>query len=372
MKNALLPAGFYDLLYPDAGIQANIITKITDSFASFGYNRVNPPFIEFEETLLSGSGKSLEKQTFRLMDPISQNMMGIRTDMTVQVARIAKTRLYKEEMPLRLSYAGEVFRVKSEGAHAERQRAQAGIELIGNKSPNGDAEVILVAINTLKSIGIDDITVDFTLPGINDILLKNITLSNDERTELIKAIEKKDLKKINNIIPKQSKLFSTLLEPGLDIKSLKKISLPAEIKGSIKHLAEVIEIIIEQMPEVNISIDPAESLKFSYEQGIGFSIFASKAKSDIARGGRYVIETEKNLDAVGLTFYVNEIFRILPKQKPCKKILIPYGTPIIKSADLRQQGYITIHALNKTESTKEYAKKQGCSFIFEKNNLVSI
>ena len=122
----LLPAGLADLLPPDAAREARAIDVAIERFAAFGYERVKPPLVEFEESLLGGPGAALAPQTFRLMDPVSQRMMGVRPDMTVQVARIAVTRLKHEPRPLRLSYGGNVIRVRGSALKPERQFAQVG------------------------------------------------------------------------------------------------------------------------------------------------------------------------------------------------------------------------------------------------------
>src|SRR5476651_431812 len=119
----LLPAGLADLLPPDAAREARAIDIAIERFAAFGYERVKPPLVEFEESLLGGTGAGLAAQTFRLMDPVSQRMMGVRPDMTVQVARIAVTRLKHEPRPLRLSYGGNVIRVRGSQLKPERKFA---------------------------------------------------------------------------------------------------------------------------------------------------------------------------------------------------------------------------------------------------------
>ena len=133
----LLPAGLADLLPPDAAREARAIDVAIERFAAFGYERVKPPLVEFEESLLGGPGAALAPQTFRLMDPVSQRMMGVRPDMTVQVARIAVTRLKHEPRPLRLSYGGNVIRVRGGALKPERQFAQVGTELIGVEFSGG-------------------------------------------------------------------------------------------------------------------------------------------------------------------------------------------------------------------------------------------
>ncbi|MBX9634247.1 MAG: ATP phosphoribosyltransferase regulatory subunit, partial [Magnetospirillum sp.] len=133
-NRALLPAGLRDILPLDAEHEAGVVGRLMAHFAAQGYERVKPPLIEFEETLLAGAGAATASQCFRVMDPLSQKMMGVRADLTPQVARIAVTRLAGAARPLRLSYAGQVLRVKGSQLRPERQFGQAGIELIGNDS----------------------------------------------------------------------------------------------------------------------------------------------------------------------------------------------------------------------------------------------
>ena len=162
----LLPAGLADLLPPDAAREARAVDVAIERFAAFGYERVKPPLVEFEESLLGGPGAALGPQTFRLMDPVSQRMMGVRPDMTVQVARIAVTRLKHEPRPLRLSYGGNVIRVRGSALKPERQFAQVGSELIGVDSAEADAEAVLLAVDALRAIGVAELSVDLNLPTL--------------------------------------------------------------------------------------------------------------------------------------------------------------------------------------------------------------
>ena len=127
----LLPAGLSDVLTPDATFESSVLERLLADFATHGYDRVNPPLVEFEDSLLNGIGAGVAEQTFRLMDPESQKMMGIRADMTPQIARIAARRLSQAPRPLRLSYAGQVLRVRGSQLRPERQFTQVGAELIG-------------------------------------------------------------------------------------------------------------------------------------------------------------------------------------------------------------------------------------------------
>ena len=160
----LLPSGVGDELPPRAAHEARVIERLLACFDAYGYDRVKPPLIEFEDSLFDGPGRALAEQTFRLMDPVSQRMMGVRPDMTVQIARIAATRLAQAPRPLRLSYAGQVLRVRGTQLRPERQFAQAGFELIGGLGSAGDAEVIALAAEVLADIGVADLSIDLTMP----------------------------------------------------------------------------------------------------------------------------------------------------------------------------------------------------------------
>jgi len=138
-RKALLPAGLRDVLPPFAAFEAEVIEQLMARFAASGYARVKAPLVEFEDGLLSGPGAAMTADTFRLMDPISQRMMGVRADITPQIARIASTRLGAAPRPLRLGYSGEVLRVKGTQLRPERQFAQVGAELIGAECAAADA-----------------------------------------------------------------------------------------------------------------------------------------------------------------------------------------------------------------------------------------
>ena len=123
----LLPPGMNDILPPEAGFETATVNRLLGVFHAHGYAQVKPPLVEFEASLLAGAGTAMTQQTFRLMDPVSHAMLGLRADMTLQVARIATTRLAHEARPLRLCYAGQVLQVSGSQMRPERQVGQAGI-----------------------------------------------------------------------------------------------------------------------------------------------------------------------------------------------------------------------------------------------------
>src|SRR5690242_8021435 len=189
---ALLPAGLRDLLPPEAETEAASVEALMEVFAAHGYQRVKPPLLEFEDSLLAGSGTAVAEQTFRLMDPESQRMMGLRADTTPQVARIATTRLAQAPRPLRLSYAEPCLRVRGSQLAPDRQIAQAGIELIGCDNPAADAEIVLVGAEALAAVGITRTSFDLTLPTLVPLLLDDAGMAGSTRAAIAKALDRKD------------------------------------------------------------------------------------------------------------------------------------------------------------------------------------
>src|SRR5262245_18668843 len=144
MPKPLLPIGCYDLLPPYARQESELSAALLSTFESFGYEQVAPPLLEYSDSLLAGRGAALSAQVFRVMDPGAHKVMGIRPDITMQIARIASGLLATAPRPLRLCYNGLILRMQGDQFKGDRQLRQAGIELIGAASPEADAEVILV------------------------------------------------------------------------------------------------------------------------------------------------------------------------------------------------------------------------------------
>ena len=374
MEKALLPAGFHDLLFPDAGKKSFIMQQLSNNLHKFGYEVVEPPVIEFEASLFTGAGSELKNQTFRLMDPVSHKMMGVRSDITTQVARIATTRLKKSPKPLRLSYGGDVFRIKGEGLYMERQLTQSGIELVGVDNAYADAEVVLVIVAALKKLGLEGICVDFNMPPLVDIILKDMQFNDDEKAALIDAINKKNIAEIERLAGKNAPILLKLAGSAITVQELQKIQLPEAAKPLCARLVEVIGIIEASGEDVSISIDPLESEKFGYHTGIGFTIFAKGAKGEIGRGGRYeIVDDGSKVAAVGATIYINEVLRILPMHKQDEKMFVPFGVSWASIKELADiEGKIVVCGTQEVKDIKLAAKEHGCGFIWEDGKVVEL
>ena len=191
-NRALLPAGLHDLLPPDADHEAAVIRTLLEAFSRLGYDQVRPPLVEFESGLSGNAGQMLADQMFRVMDPVSQRMMGVRADMTLQVARIAETRLVHAPRPLRLSYADHVLQVRGSQLRPERQFVQAGVELIGSDAVAADVEIVVLAGEALRAAGVATPTIDLNSPAIVAHILADIDLERREIAAIRAALDHKD------------------------------------------------------------------------------------------------------------------------------------------------------------------------------------
>ena len=208
----LLPTGLSDLLDPEASKDADATATVLKCFHQFGYVRVKPPLVEFEDSLLhDGPGAAVAQKSFRLMDPISHKMMALRADMTAQIARISGTRLSHVPRPLRLAYAGEVMRVAPDVLNPERQLVQAGAELIGRSDNAASAEVIALGARALMQTGIAGLTLDLGTPRLAQVLVENAP-SNDMKTALLAAISERDAGQLDQIGGEIAAHLSALLD----------------------------------------------------------------------------------------------------------------------------------------------------------------
>lgn len=357
-NRALLPAGLRDLLPPHADHEAAVVAQLMQDFAAQGYERVKPPLIEFEESLLSGSGKAMAKQTFRVMDPVSQRMMGLRSDMTLQTARIATTRLVGQPRPLRLSYAGQVLRVKGSQLRPERQFGQAGIELIGVDNAAADAEVIALAVRSLRDLGIDRISVDLAMPTLVGEIVAELGGGED----LKEAIDYRDVAAALAAKSGPAKLLARLIEAvgpaGEALARLKALDLPPKAALLRERLAQVLALLERAAPDLKLTIDPVESRGFDYQIGLAFTLFARGHSGEIGRGGRYRANGES---AVGATLFMDTVLEAAPEQPSPRRLFVPLGTDAAQTERLRAEGWVTLAGLSPVEDPIAEARRMGCS-----------
>jgi ATP phosphoribosyltransferase regulatory subunit len=375
----LLPAGLADLLPPDAAREADAIDVAIKRFAAFGYERVKPPLVEFEESLLGGPGAALASQTFRLMDPVSQRMMGVRPDMTVQVARIAVTRLKHEARPLRLSYGGNVIRVRGNALKPERQFAQVGCELLGVDTAEADAEAVLLTVDALRAIGVARLTVDLNLPTLVAATAAGLKLAAEPVRRLRRALDGKDEAAVAKALAgdkgdhrgdnkKAADLFVGLLRAAgpadKAIAQLKKLRLPAAAQAEAARLAEVVALVAAADPELPLTLDAVDYRGLEYQTGVSFSVFALEGRQELARGGRYSAgypEDGVSEPATGFTLYMDAVLAASEPVPLRPRLYLPVGTAWADAAPWQAKGYAVVRAVTPASDLRTEAKRLACT-----------
>jgi ATP phosphoribosyltransferase regulatory subunit len=364
-SRALLPQGLRDVLPPDGDHETRVVETLMACFAAYGYERVKPPLVEFEQSLLGQVSASVANRTFRMMDPISQRMMALRPDMTLQVARIATTRLKKAPRPVRLSYAGEVMRVMGSQLSPEREFTQVGFELIGAETPESDAEVILIAAEAARRVGVKGLSIDLMAPNLVPALLAAHGIEGAEAQAFRTALDGKDsgaIAKLDGPAPLVAKLLAASgpIAPGL--AALEKIELPIDARAHVESLKAVSRLVQAADPQVALTIDAVENRGFAYHTGVSFSLFVRGVRGELGRGGRYRAG-EAGEAATGLTFYMDTVIRSLPVPAVSRKAFLPHGTAADVGRRLREQGWMTVAGLAPVADAAAEARRLGCTHL---------
>ncbi len=371
---ALLPAGMGDVLPPDAAFEADVVEQLMAAFGAHGYDRVKPPLLEFEQNLLRGPGAAMGAQTFRLMDPVSQRMMGLRADITPQVARIATTRLRNAPRPLRLSYAGQILRVKGTQLRGERQFGQVGAELIGADTPAAHAEIILMAAGALGALGVKDMSVDICLPTLVPAVCRDFGLAEESQIALRDALDRKDAAEIaglgNVIGADAAELFGALLAamgPASDtLSALDKLDFGTAAKAECAALKAVVTAVQSAAPDLVLTTDPVENRGWEYHTGVTYTFFTRGVRGELGAGGSYMTnEADDAEPSSGLTLFTDTLLRAIPKATPAQRVYMPMGSSHDDASALRAQGWVTVQGLDDASDINSEAKRLGCGHVFD-------
>ena len=374
-KKKLLPVGFRDVLTNEANLQLSYAKQLIKIFNRWGYNLIEPPLIEYEETLLDVKSDKLSNKTFTFTDPLTKETLSLRPDITVQLARIASDRLSDYPKPLRLCYYGDVFRADKPKLSNDRQFKQAGVELIGSKNCFGDIEIIILSLESLSKIGFKKISLDLNIPVIIDKILDDLNVEKNKKKELKELIAKRDIKTLKNFNVNLYEILIQLIESSGSLKKniskIKKIKLGNEAKKEMKNFLNISNILLKQFNKYNFSIDLLEQRGFEYHSGVTFSVFCVNSKKEICRGGRYL--TSKGEYAVGSTFFLNQFFKFNKQiREKNNKILIPFKNLLDKNIPkLRKKGWITIQNIDDKKDI-DIAKSNNCKFIFKNGKIKKI
>ena len=293
----LLPEGVEEYLPPHAEGLEKLRRELLDVLFSWGYELVIPPLIEYLESLLVGAGHELELETFKLIDQHSGRMMGVRADMTPQVARIDAHRL-KRTVPVRLCYVDAVLHTRQHGFASSRNPLQIGAELYGHSGIESDIEMLRLMVKTLRVAGLEYFHIDLGHVGIFRALANEAQLDASQEADLFDALQRKAKPEIDTLLSTWSiadhhrQMLASLvdLHGGPEVLDAARHSLKAagrEVHTAMDNLQQMAEAAQCQLATIRLHYDLAELRGYRYQSGVVFAAFAPGHSQEIARGGRY-------------------------------------------------------------------------------------
>lgn len=354
MRNWLLPEFVEDILPAEAIHIEDMRRQIIDLLMVHGYQQVVPPLLEYVESLLTGSGSDMDLHMFKVIDQLSGRMMGLRADMTPQVARI-DAHLLNFEGITRLCYANSVLHTVPAGITKTREPLQVGAELYGHSGLESDLEVQRLMLQCLTVSGVSAIQLDLGHVAVFRGLIKGAGISHELEAELYAVLQAKDVSTLQELcvdLQKQTR-EALLLLPELygDHKVLADAAsrLPdyPEIRAALNELSIAKE---ELKPIVDeIAFDLADLRGYHYHTGMVFAAYTSGCSNAIALGGRYD-EIGKAFGrarpATGFSMDLRELSRLMKPQSYPKAISAPYqkkNTELeSKIEQLRKSGQIVV------------------------------
>lgn len=292
----LLPAGIEEVLPPRARILESLRRELLDLYRSWGYELVIPPFVDFLESLLTGTGQDLDLQTFKLTDQVTGRLLGVRADMTPQVARMDAHQL-RREVPTRLCYLGTVLRTRADGFAGTRSPYQIGAEIYGHGGIESDLEILRLVLRTLHTAGIGACYLDLGHVGIFRGLARQAGLDDRQEHALFDALQRKAVPEIEvqvaglGLPPGLGRMLVELAELNGDdalVRADRVLSAASDaVHEALVYLGRLAEALSRFLPEVSVHYDLAELRGYRYKTGVVFAAFAPGWGQEVARGGRY-------------------------------------------------------------------------------------
>jgi ATP phosphoribosyltransferase regulatory subunit len=296
-KHWVLPQGIEEALPEHAARLEALRRALLDMYASWGYELVIPPFIDHIESLLTGTGHELDLQTFKIVDQLSGRTLGIRADMTPQVARIDAHQLGRD-VPTRLCYIGTVLHTRSDCFGSSRSPLQVGAELYGHAGVQSDVEILGLMLNSFEVAGVAGVYLDIGNVDVFRALARQAKLNAETEGRLFEMLQRKAVAEIYELLaslrlkkPLREMLASLATLNG-DVRILKHArqllaDADVSVHAALDYLQQTANAIAKDFPQIALNIDLAELDGYHYQTGVVFAAFVPQLGQAIARGGRY-------------------------------------------------------------------------------------
>jgi ATP phosphoribosyltransferase regulatory subunit len=293
----LLPEGVDEVLPPEAERLERLRRQVLDLYSSWGYELVIPPFIEYLESLLTGTGSDLDLKTFKLTDQLTGRLMGIRADMTPQVARM-DARSVAGGACARLCYLGTVLHALPDGFTRTRSPVQVGAELYGHSGFESDCEILSLMLETLTIAGVDNVHVDLGHVGVFRALAKQAGIGGDQELALHDALQRKARGEIDQLLraAQVNERIASMILGLADLNGDESVlgaargtlaAADAEVLAAVDRLERTAQVVKARFPETPLHVDLAELRGYRYHTGVVFAALVPGHGQEVARGGRY-------------------------------------------------------------------------------------
>ncbi|HVY08069.1 MAG TPA: ATP phosphoribosyltransferase regulatory subunit [Burkholderiales bacterium] len=370
MQKWLLPEYIEDLLPGEAAGVERLRRRILDLFFAHGYELVIPPMLEYLDSLLTGTGHDLDLQTFKLVDQLSGRLLGLRADITPQVARI-DAHLLNRKGVTRLCYAGTVLHTQPSGLLRTREPMQIGAELYGHAGLESDIEIQMLMLRALRAIGVDGVHLDIGHVSVFRSLVTRAGINGQREAELFQVLQAKDvpaLRELSKDIDATTRTALLLLPElygGPDVLATARKQLPRypELTACLDALERIGQGLSADVRE--LCFDLAELRGYHYHSGVVFAAYAGNRPEAIARGGRYDEVGRafgRARPATGFTMELRELAQMAPNGEKTVRVLAPYrpDDAVLQAqvAKLREKGMIVVSDLPGQAANRE---ELGCS-----------
>ena len=359
MSAWVLPDHIADVLPSEARHIEELRRGLLDTARSYGYELVMPPMLEYLESLLTGTGEALALQTSKLIDQLSGRTMGLRADMTQQVARI-DAHLLNRKGVTRLCYCGPVVHARPDRPRATREPFQFGAEIYGHEGLEADLEALLLALDCLKGAGVKDVIVDLADVRIVRSLLAGVMVDESVLRGVHAALASKDATELAALtvdFPEASRegLMALLqLYGGMEV--LDKAEVVLERTAGVRDVLSHLRWLVQRLDGVKVSFDLADLRGYSYYSGTRFAIYVPGGSDALVRGGRYDevgAVFGRNRPAAGFSLDIKQLVAVVPERPLKAAIRAPWGDDVQVAAAisaLRQQGETVVCVLPGHES----------------------
>lgn len=380
--NIYTPDGVQDILFDECYLKRSLEQRLRSLFAGCGYYELETPTIEYYDVFASEVGNIPQENMYKFFDQQGRILV-LRPDITIPVARITATK-YKEELyPLRVSYIGNVFRYNDFGGGKQNEFTQAGVELLGVATPEADAEVIYLAIKSLKECGLENFRIEIGQEEFFNGIMDETGISPEQIDHVRLLIDKKDFVSLEEFLNELNikedlkkiilQLSSIFNDPDLDVR-LKGLDIKGAATSALENIRQVLKLLEDYGVSRYVSVDLGMLKGLNYDTGIIFKGYTYGVGFPILTGGRYdrlVGEFGKQCPATGFSLGINLIMMALLRQDKADKhpgvdSIICYSEQGRKVAfeiceELRRQGLIVETDITgkSLEEIMEYARAKN-------------